>query len=60
MTKKIIYQFMQNLLIGLGFFYQKKIYSKCSKLYDFCRTIDNIADQNADLKSKKKSLKNLK
>ena len=35
---------MQNLLIGLGFF-TKKIYAKCSNLYDFCRTLDNIADQ---------------
>ena len=39
-----------------GFFLPKKIYSKCSKLYDFCRTIDNIADQNADLEIKKKEL----
>jgi len=39
-----------------GFFLPKKIYSKCSKLYDFCRIIDNIADQNADLEIKKKEL----
>ena len=39
-----------------GFFLPKKIYFKCSKLYDFCRTIDNIADQNKDLKIKKKQL----
>ncbi len=39
-----------------GFFLPKNIYSKCSKLYDFCRTIDNIADQNADLEIKKKEL----
>ena len=39
-----------------GFFLPKKIYSKCSKLYDFCRTIDDIADQNADLEIKKKEL----
>ena len=39
-----------------GFFLPKKIYSKCSKLYDFCRTIDNIADQNVDLDIKKKEL----
>ena len=43
-----------------GFFLPKKIYSKCSKLYDFCRTIDNIADQNADLEIKKKELKKFK
>ena len=28
-----------------GFFLPKKIYKKCSSLYDFCRTIDDIADQ---------------
>ena len=39
-----------------GFFLPKKVYSKCSKLYDFCRTIDNIADQNAHLDFKKKEL----
>ncbi len=43
-----------------GFFLPKKIYSKCSKLYDFCRTIDNIADQNADLEIKKEELKKFK
>ncbi len=39
-----------------GFFLPKKIYSKCSKLYDFCRTIDNIADQNSELKNLEKSI----
>ena len=43
-----------------GFFLPKKIYSRCSKLYDFCRTIDNIADQNADLDIKKKELEKFK
>ena len=37
---------MLNLLIGQGFFCQK-IYLKCSNLYDFCRTVDNIADEEA-------------
>ena len=39
-----------------GFFLPKKIYVKCSKLYDFCRTVDNIADQEASLEFKKKEL----
>ncbi len=43
-----------------GFFLPKKIYSKCSHLYDFCRTIDNIADQNADLNIRKKELTEFK
>ena len=32
-----------------GFFLPKNIYIKCSSLYDFCRTIDDIADVNEDL-----------
>jgi len=40
-----------------GFFLPKKIYFKCSVLYDFCRTIDNIADQNVDLEIKKRDYK---
>ena len=40
-----------------GFFLPKKIYFKCSVLYDFCRTIDNIADQDVDLEIKRKELK---
>ena len=43
-----------------GFFLPKKIYFKCSVLYDFCRTIDNIADQNIDLEIKKKELEEFK
>ena len=39
-----------------GFFLPKKIYYKCSILYDFCRTLDNIADQNIDLEIKKKEI----
>lgn len=37
-----------------GFFLSKKIYNKCSKLYDFCRTLDDIADEEVDLEIKKK------
>ena len=43
-----------------GYFLPKKIYSKCSKLYDFCRTLDNIADQDKDLEIKKKELEKFK
>ena len=38
-----------------GFFLPKKIYLKCSTLYDFCRTIDNLADEDGDLEIKKKT-----
>jgi len=36
-----------------GFFLPKKIYLKCSILYDFCRTVDNMADENGNLSIKK-------
>ena len=36
-----------------SFFLSKKIYSKCSALYSFCRTLDDIADSSDELKIKK-------
>ena len=43
-----------------GFFLPKKIYLKCSTLYDFCRIVDNIADDDNDLNVKKNNLLNFK
>ena len=43
-----------------GFFLPKKIYLKCSSLYDFCRTVDNIADGNEILKNKRKKFLDFK
>ncbi len=43
-----------------GFFLPKRIYQKCSSLYDFCRTIDNIADQELKLDDKIKQFKDFK
>ena len=37
-----------------GFFLPKKTYQKCSLLYDFCRTVDDIADDQNELGIKKK------
>ena len=39
-----------------GFFLPKEVYEKCSTLYDFCRTLDNIADEDLDLEIKKKKI----
>ena len=36
-----------------SFFLSKKKYSKCSALYSFCRTLDDIADSSDELKIKK-------
>ena len=43
-----------------GFFLPKKIYQKCSALYDFCRTLDNIADEDTILELKKEKFKKFK
>ena len=43
-----------------GFFLPKQIYEKCSTLYDFCRTLDNIADEKSGLELKKEKFKRFK
>ena len=36
-----------------GFFLPKKTYKNCYYLYDFCRVIDNIADDEDEIEIKK-------
>ena len=36
-----------------GFFLPKKTYKNCSYLYDFCRVVDNIADDDGEIEIKK-------
>ena len=43
-----------------GFFLPKSKYNNCSTLYDFCRTVDNIADEEENLGIKKKNFKEFK
>ena len=43
-----------------SFFLPKKIYLKCSTLYDFCRIVDNIVDDDCDINYKKNKLTNFK
>jgi len=43
-----------------GFFLPKSKYKNCSALYDFCRTVDNIADEDKDLDIKRKNLSEFK
>jgi len=43
-----------------GFFLPKKIYLSSSDLYDFCRTLDDIADQDITLEIKKDNFKKYK
>ena len=37
-----------------GFFLPKKTLNKCSTLYDFCRVVDNLADDDNEIESKEK------
>ena len=41
-----------------GFFLPKQTYQKCSTLYDFCRVIDNIADDRGSVELKENKFKN--
>ena len=43
-----------------GFFLTKKVYQNSSDLYDFCRTLDDIADQDLELEIKKNIFKDFK
>ena len=40
-----------------GFFLPKKTYQKCSALYDFCRVVDNIADDETAIEFKENEFK---
>ncbi|MDC3120569.1 squalene/phytoene synthase family protein [Candidatus Pelagibacter sp.] len=43
-----------------GFFLPKNTYKKCSDLYDFCRVVDNIADDENTIESKIEEFKKFK
>ena len=43
-----------------GFFLAKKTFENGSSLYDFCRTLDDIADENTSLDSKKQKFNKIK
>ena len=43
-----------------SFFLSKKIFYKCSVLYNFCRTLDDIVDSEKQLELKKKEFLNFK
>ena len=38
-----------------SFFLSKETFNKCSSLYNFCRTLDDIVDNDIDLKIKKEN-----
>ncbi len=38
-----------------SFFLSKSVFNKCSSLYNFCRTLDDIVDDNSKLEAKKEN-----
>ena len=38
-----------------SFFLSKEIFNKCSSLYNFCRTLDDIVDDENNLEMKKEN-----
>tara|TARA_Y100000996_G_scaffold225496_1_gene177363 strand:- start:682 stop:1527 length:846 start_codon:yes stop_codon:yes gene_type:complete len=43
-----------------SFFLSKSIFVKCSSLYNFCRTLDDLVDDNKKLETKKENFLNFK
>ena len=53
--KKLLIAKHSKSFFWASFFLPKDIFTKCSSVYDFCRTIDDIADSNKNLNIKKKN-----
>ncbi len=54
MSKKSYLSIYARSFNWAGFFLPKKTYEKCSTLYDFCRVLDNIADDDKKIETKEK------
>ena len=59
MTKNYLAQYAKSFNWA-GFFLPRKTYQKCSDLYDFCRTADNIADDENKISVKQDNFLNFK
>ena len=59
MTKNYLAQYAKSFNWA-GFFLPRKTYQKCSALYDFCRTADNIADDENKISVKQDNFLNFK
>ena len=60
MSNKNYLQYYAKSFNWAGFFLPKKTYSRCSNLYDFCRTLDNIADNKDEINTKLRRFLNFK
>jgi phytoene synthase len=60
MSKKSYLSIYAKSFNWAGFFLPKHTYQNCSKLYSFCRILDNIADDKDTITSKQQKFKNFK
>jgi phytoene synthase len=60
MEKKSFLSIYAKSFYWAGFFLPKETYLKCSNLYDFCRTLDNIADDEGIIDVKLRRFLNFK
>ena len=60
MSKKSYLSIYAKSFNWAGFFLPKHTYQNCSKLYSFCRILDNIADDQDTITSKQQKFKNFK
>ena len=60
MSKKSYLSIYAKSFNWAGFFLPKHTYQNCSKLYSFCRILDNIADDQDSIASKEQKFKDFK
>ena len=60
MEKKSFLSIYAKSFYWAGFFLPKRTYLECSNLYDFCRTLDNIADDKSEIDIKLRRFLNFK
>jgi phytoene synthase len=60
MSKKSYLSIYAKSFNWAGFFLPKNTYQNCSKLYSFCRILDNIADDQDTIANKKQKFKDFK
>jgi phytoene synthase len=60
MSKKSYLSIYAKSFNWAGFFLPKHTYQNCSKLYSFCRVLDNIADDQDTIASKEQKFKDFK
>ena len=60
MTKKNYLALFAKSFNWAGFFLPKNIYQDCSKLYTFCRVLDDLVDEKTDLKLREERFNEIK